>query len=442
MGVAGMGSFAVPGPAAESISTDTIRFRQAAISGDLAIVSGLLDRDPALAWSRDEHGVSVYALACFGRQKAIADLLIARGLVPDIFDAAAGGNQVRVQELAKSIPGIANLRLPDGRTPLHFATAAGQADASVALQTAGADLSANAPETPLLAAVDCPDAPAALAMSVSLLNNASDPNACRKDGATALHLAAARGYAEIVRLLVHRGADIQARDGQGLTPLEVAVGEAVAVLRGAASIERPYYGRRKMRDRKDLPQSLINQFVSLSHSNPEKAMEMHRVCAALVDTRATWDEMAVEAAAHMGLTALAQYLVDAGAPVSTCTAALLGEASLVRTNLKEDPACLRERGAHGLPLLAYTAFGEPRVDVAEILLAAGADVHTRVFNQTVLHVAAARGQVEMARLLLEHGADVNATSPGKDGPQTPLGLAVRAKRTEMADFLRARGGRG
>jgi ankyrin repeat protein len=435
MSAAGVGSFAVPLPAGEPLPTDSIRFRQAAASGDIATVSSLLDRDPALAWSRDEHGVSAYAEACFGRHKPVADLLLSRGLVPDIFDAAAGGNQARVQELGKAIPGVANLRLPDGRTALHFATAAGQADAAVALQTAGADLNAGFPETPLLAAVDCPEPKAAFPMSQLLIVNGADPNARRKDGWTALHLAAARGYADIARLLVHRGADPDARDAQGRTPLQVAAGDAAAVLQGASTIERAYYGRRKSRDAKELPQSFINQFVSLSHNSPEKVMAMHKMCPALIDTRATWDEMAVEAAAHMGLTALAQYYVDAGAPLSTCTAALLGQTSTVRTNLREDPACLRERGAHDLPLLAYTAYGEPRVEIAEMLLAAGADVHVRAFNLTVLHLAAARGQIEMAKFLLEHGADINA------GPQTPLAHAIRAKRTEMADFLKSRGGK-
>ena len=170
-------------------------------------------------------------------------------------------------------------------------------------------------------------------------------------------------------------------------------------------------------------------------------MQMHMMCPALIHTIATWDEMAVEAAAHMGLTALAQYFVDAGAPVSTCTAALTGQASIVRTNLREDPACLRERGAHDLPLLAFTAFGEPRVEIAEMLLAAGADVNVRAFNQTVLHLAAARGQVEMGKMLLDHGADVNAAVRTKDGDQTPLAFAIKAERSKMADFLRSRGGK-
>ena len=56
---------------------------------------------------------------------------------------------------------------------------------------------------------------------VSVLVEASD-HGVRKadvDGATPMHRAAARGYAEIVELLFQKGADILAADSNGQTPL-------------------------------------------------------------------------------------------------------------------------------------------------------------------------------------------------------------------------------
>ena len=160
----------------------------------------------------------------------------------------------------------------------------------------------------------------------------------------------------------------------------------------------------------------------------------------LINTRATWDELGIEAAAHMGLVPMAKYLADLGAPVSTCTATLVGAHDLVKRLLTEDPACIRERGAHDLPLLAYTAYGDQRVDTAELLVKAGADVHVQAFGQTTLHIAASKGHVELAQLLLERGADVNATAKIRGALLTPLALAVQAKQSKMADFLRERGG--
>src|SRR5262249_34843724 len=54
-----------------------------------------------------------------------------------------------------------------------------------------------------------------------------------------------------------------------------------------------------------------------------------------------------------------------------------------------------------------------------------------------LGAAASTGNVEIARLLLQGGADINA----KDGAhQTPLSLAIQARRREMTAFLRQAGG--
>jgi hypothetical protein len=246
---------------------------------------------------------------------------------------------------------------------------------------------------------------------------------------------------------VHRGAAWDARDFDGHTPLDVATGDAIPALRNAVGIERAYYGRRFGSDvrgntvtREDtygLPQDFINQFVTFAHFDFEKVKRLYELCPALLMTRATWDELAVEAAAHMGRVDMAGYLAGLGSPVSTCTAAVLGMADAVNSMIQADGNCLHERGAHDLPLLAYTAFGKERLDVAAMLLDSGADVAVRGFGQTTLHIAAAKGHLELAKLLIDRGADVNA--PSKGG--TPLSVARRTKMEKMVEFLSQRGGR-
>ena len=349
-------------------------------------------------------------------------------VAPDIFQAAYRGDMARATELAKLNPAIARLRSADGRTPLHFAVEGGHPDMVFFFTIQGADLSAG-PESPLLTAVDYPDHAKAMEMSQALLMNASDPKARRPDGRTALDLARARRYDDISELLIHRGATA---DQPG--------------------IERVYFGQRFRFDRNGrpytpenldgLPQDFINEFVRLAHADVDRVKHLLKLAPALVFGRATWDEMGIEAAAHMGLFVLADHLAKYGAPVSTCTATLLGLEDRVRSLVNEDPACVRERGAHDIALIAYTALAEQRPAIADFLLGAGASVHARALgNVTTLHLAAGKGYLELAEVLLHHGADVNAIGKPRGEEVTPLAMAIKAKQDKMADFLKSKGGR-
>src|SRR5262249_27203656 len=137
-----------------------------------------------------------------------------------------------------------------------------------------------------------------------------------------------------------------------------------------------------------IPQELINQFATVAHFDFEKVKQLQKLCPMLIMTRATWDELAIEAAAHMGLVPMAQYLADLGELASTCRATVLGAKDQVRSLVREEPACLRERGAHDIALLAYTALGAEHADIAELLLKSGIDIHSRALGQTPLHLAA------------------------------------------------------
>jgi ankyrin repeat protein len=58
------------------------------------------------------------------------------------------------------------------------------------------------------------------------LSLGSDINGTNPAGETALHVASAQGYDSVVKLLVERGADLNARNAKGLTPLGALVARA------------------------------------------------------------------------------------------------------------------------------------------------------------------------------------------------------------------------
>ena len=354
-----------------------------------------------------------------------AATLAAQAARPDIFQAARAGDVPRAKELLEANPELVRSRSAEGLTPLHYAAAAAKPDMVLFLGLSGAELSAG-PESPLLAAIDCSDPDAATAMTNYLLGNASDPNARLRDGRTALDLAQARGYSEIARMLIHRGAAVP----------------------NPGKIEVAWYGRRFIQDlhgrpvqRDDLnglPWTLVNDFARFAHTHFDKVKQMLKAEPGLIATRASWDEMAVEAGAHMGRLDIAGFLADAGAPVSTCTAVMLGQEAMVRDALAADRRTVCERGAHDIHILHYTAYANQQPGIAERLLNAGADINARSLGTSVLHVAASKGHVELAAVLIAHGADPRAAVATKAGPVTPLDLAVRNKQIKMEEFLKAR----
>jgi len=78
-----------------------------------------------------------------------------------------------------------------------------------------------------------------------------------------------------------------------------------------------------------------------------------------------------------------------------------------------------------LSLAAYQGF----MDIAQILLANGANVNPRNAGSTPLYNAALRGDVQMIRWLVKHRADVTMKSQPAIGnaPQTPLQAAKQSR---------------
>jgi ankyrin repeat protein len=161
--------------------------------------------------------------AIYYRSQEIIDLLIARGVVPDLFEAAALGDAARIRSILAETPELVDAHSRDGWTALHLAAHYGRRPAMEALLHAGADaraLSANPlGNTALHAAL----ANGQVEAAAFLLESGASIDARDAHGHTALHLAAEDGNLAAIHLLLERGADPRPRNNEGRTPLDFAL---------------------------------------------------------------------------------------------------------------------------------------------------------------------------------------------------------------------------
>lgn len=185
-----------------------------------------VEDDPQIAESRDAQGVSALLLAVYTGQTKIRDFLRS-GLELDLPEAAAVGDVERLRELLGSDRAMAeeraNSRSADGWPLLHLAAAFADEPTVQLLLDAGADVK-QLSETPMrnqaLHAVLALSKDAAVTRL--LIERGADVNAAQTAGYRPLHQAAVTGREDLVRILLDAGADRTARCDRGKTPAEYA----------------------------------------------------------------------------------------------------------------------------------------------------------------------------------------------------------------------------
>jgi uncharacterized Ntn-hydrolase superfamily protein len=142
-------------------------------------------------------------------------------------------------------------------------------------------------------------------------------------------------------------------------------------------------------------QASIDEFVVAAHHDLNTVRSRVERQPILVHARARWEENAIEAAAHVGRVDIVELMLSKGAMMDICTASMLGRRDAVETSLRERPASAQAVGAHGIPVLYYAVIGGHR-EIADLLLAAGADVNAGAGGTTPLHGAALTGRDDLA----------------------------------------------
>ncbi|EAX91611.1 ankyrin repeat protein, putative [Trichomonas vaginalis G3] len=177
------------------------------------------------------------------------------------------------------------------------------------------------------------------------ISNGADINAKDRIGLTPLHSAAKNNSKETAEILISNGADINAKDRIGLTPLHYAA----------------------KYNNKEIAEILISNGADINAKDEDGSTPLHY--AAMNNSKET-----------------AEILISNGADINA-------------------------KDIIGLTPLHYAAMNNSK-ETAEILISNGADINAKdIIGLTPLHYAAMNDNKETAEVLISNGADINA----KDG---------------------------
>jgi uncharacterized protein len=182
-----------------------------------------------------------------------------------------------------------------------------------------------------------------------------------------------------------------------------------------------------------LTQEQIKPFVMAAHGDLAAVQEMLAAEPALLDACFEQvNERPIQAAAHTGSRAIAEFLLENGAPLDIFAAASLGLTDKVAQFLADDPSLASANGVHGISILYHAALSG-KVEIAELLKAHGGGQEAG----RALHAAVQFGHLDMVKWLLANGADPNTPNMMQ---KTPLDAALARGHTAIADRLRQHGG--
>jgi len=191
-------------------------------ASDKEAVATLLAGDPQLAHARNGAGVSALMQARYELKLEIVDIIRQAAGELDVFEAAALGDIPRLRELLTQDPELATAYSTDGFTALQFACFFGQSGAVKELASRGSDLNAVSRNTMKVGVINTAAASQNAEIVKAVLHAGADPNHQQQAGYTALHEAATHNNVAMAQALLDAGADPSIRSDDGKSAVEMA----------------------------------------------------------------------------------------------------------------------------------------------------------------------------------------------------------------------------
>ena len=374
--------------------------------------AALLLRAGADADTAEDQGVTPLLGACENGSAAMVGLLLsaganaatpqANGVTPLMMAARTGALDIVRTLVARGADATAAIP-STGQTALMWATAEGHLEVMGALMAAGADV--HAPSTigftPLLFAANNGDIEAATA----LIEAGADVNAPGSDGTHALPLAIVAGHDELARFLLERGAD---PDGEmaGVGALHAAVSNVDMWLRDwlrARGVSVFAQGTAGLAADRRVP--LIDTLLEHG-ADPNARIKTSTTLAPYASGKyGAFGSFTVGTGDLRGATPL---WVAAYAPSATTLEIMeVLLAAGADLHLTTDDQTTPLMAAAGLGSAPYP--NPAAAKAVELLVDAGADIHAvNEADFTALHGAAFRGSNEIVQYLVDQGANIDA----------------------------------
>ena len=399
-----------------------------AAKGDLESVRECIEVDKAPVDKLNQNGYAALHIAALGDHVEVIDYLLQKQANINLksspgetalFIAAKNGKLAAVQKLVENgaeVNGESSIvgKAPNGKigmaklTALHIAAMNGKIEVVNYLlqKQANINLKSSLGETALFIAVKN----GKLAAVQKLVENGAEVNGKNtSEGLTALHVAAAHEYTDMIEYLIEKKATVDVKSNNksknnlfvSITPLALAASagktKAVEALvkRGANIHEKNGY----------LDLTALHLAASKGHQNVVVWLLDHN---ANIEAKATHDQTPLHIASENGQKKIVDLLLTRKAEINA------------KTTEKETALSL--------------AVLNERLEVVPSLVSQCANVNekTGYFGETVLHIAASKGLSYLIDLFIKNKADINAKT---DANQTPLFLAVSNDRRQAVGIL-------